>query len=88
MILISLNKGMSILLIFSKNQLFILFILCIVLFASILLILALNLLFPATFFSWVSLFLFVLELSGELLSHLCEISPNSLYMHLVLWALS
>lgn len=83
LILICLDKGMSSLLIFSKKQLFILFILCIVLFALILLISALSLLFPAIYFL-VNLFLFVLERSGGLLSLLCEISPNSLCTHLVL----
>ena len=41
--LVSLAKGLSILLIFSKNQLLVLLILCIVLFVSIWLILALSL---------------------------------------------
>ena len=64
---LGLNKDLSMLFIFSKKQIFVLF-LCIVLFVSILLISALNLVI-----SWCPLLLgefalFVLEFSGVLLS--------------------
>jgi hypothetical protein len=57
---------MSIVMIFSKNQLLVLLILHIVLFVPNLLISALTL-FPAIYSSWVCLLLFVLELSDVLL---------------------
>ena len=57
--LVSLAKGLSILLFFSKNQLLVLLILCIELFVSIWLILALSL-FPVVYSSWVYLLLFLL----------------------------
>ena len=63
---------MSIVMIFSKNQLLVLLILHIVLFVPNLLISALTL-FPAIYSSWVCLLLFVLELSGVLLSCQCSI---------------
>ena len=62
--LVSLARGLSILLICSKNQLLALLILCIVFFVSICLISALSL----TTSSWVSLLHFILELSVVLLS--------------------
>jgi hypothetical protein len=56
------------LLVFSKNKLLVLLILCIALFVSISLISALPLIIPAVYSSWVYLLLFVLELSGVMLS--------------------
>jgi hypothetical protein len=66
--LVSLAKGLSILLIFSKNQLLILLILYMVLFVSSWLISALSL-FPTFYSSWVYLLLFILELSDVLLRY-------------------
>jgi hypothetical protein len=65
--LFSLARGLSMLLILSKSQLLVLLTLCIVFFVSIKLISVLSFLFPAFYSSWVSLFLFVLEISGVLL---------------------
>ena len=82
----SLDKGLSILLIFSKNQLFISLILCVVLFVSILLISALSLIISCHSLLLGMLSYFVLEFSGVLLSCLCKVSPISLWRHLELWS--
>ena len=66
--LVSMAKGLSILLIFSKNQLLVLLILCIDLFVSIWLISALSLIISCHHSSWVYLLPFVLELLGVLSS--------------------
>jgi hypothetical protein len=63
--MVSLAKGLSILLIFSINQLLVWLVLCIVLFVSTWLISALSLT-TASYSSWVYLLLFVLELSGAI----------------------
>ena len=78
--LVSLAKGLSILLIFSKNKLLVLLILCIVLFVSTSLISALRL-FPAFYSSWMYLLLFDLVLLDELLSCWCMLSPVSFLRH-------
>jgi hypothetical protein len=78
--LVSLAKGLSILLIFSKSQLLVWLILCIVLFVSTWLISALSLIISCHLlllgiFALLSLFVcFVLELSGVLLSCWCMLS--------------
>ena len=79
--LVSLAKGLSILLIFSKNQLLVLLILCIVLFVSTWLILALSLIISCCLLSWVYLLLFVLDLSDVLSSWKCMLSPVSFWRH-------
>jgi hypothetical protein len=66
--LVNLTKGLSILLIRSKNLLLVLLILCIVLFVSIWLISVLSLIISCVCSSWVYFLLFVLELSGVLSS--------------------
>jgi len=66
---VSIVKGLSILLILTKNHLLVFLILCIVLFVSTSFILALSAeiwLLPASYSSWVYLLLFVLELLGVL----------------------
>jgi hypothetical protein len=65
--LVSLAKDLSLLMIFSKNQLLVWLILCIVLFVSTWLISALSL-FPAVYSSWVYWLLFVLEISDVMSS--------------------
>ena len=83
--LVSLDKGLSILLIFSKNQLLVWLILWIVLFVSNWLILALNLVISCCLNSWVYLLLFVLHLSDVLSSWKCMLSPVSFRRHSELW---
>jgi hypothetical protein len=70
---------------FSRNQLTVSLILCIVLFVFILLISAPSWLFSAVYSSWIQLLLFVLELPSVLLSCYYEISLIYLWRHLVLW---
>jgi hypothetical protein len=65
--LVSFARGLSVLLIFSKNQLLVLQILCIVLFVSILLISTLNLTISCHLLL-LGVLLFVLGLSGVLFS--------------------
>ena len=76
--LVSLAKGLSTLLIFSKNQLLDLLIICIVPFVSTWLISALSL-FPPFYTSWVNLLLFVLELSDVVLLWEYMFSPVSFW---------
>ena len=68
-LLVSLDKGLSILLIFSKNQLFVSLILCIVFFVSILLISALNLIIYCHIGLLGEFAAFVLKLSSVLLTY-------------------
>ena len=79
--LMSLAKGLSILLIFSKNQLLVLLILCIVLFVSIWLISALSLIISCCLLLLGEFSSFVPELSGVLSSCQCMFSPVSFWRH-------
>ena len=82
--LISLDKGLFILLIFSKNQLLVLLIICTVIFVSTSWTSAL-IVFAAIYSYWVYLLVFVLELSDVLSSCWCMLTLNTLWKHLELW---
>ena len=81
--LVSLAKDLSILLIFSKNQLLVLLIICTVIFVSTSWTSAL-IVFAAIYSYWVYLLVFVLELSDVLSSCWCMLTLNTLWKHLEL----